>query len=71
MALASRASSLAARVAATVERHGRLDFLVNVAATYLDNGAATSRADWLKAFDVNVVGAVVLMLALLAWLEGR
>lgn len=52
-----------ALVAATVERHGRLDFLVNVAATYLDNGAETSRADWLKAFDVNVVGSVVLMQA--------
>lgn len=52
-----------ALVAATVERHGRLDFLVNVAATYLDNGAETSRADWLKAFDVNIVGSVVLMQA--------
>ena len=56
-------ADIEALVAATVERHGRLDFLVNVAATYLDNGAATSRADWLKAFDVNVVGSVVLMQA--------
>lgn len=52
-----------ALVAATVERHDRLDFLVNVAATYLDNGAETTRADWLKAFDVNIVGSVVLMQA--------
>ena len=52
---------IAALVAATVEQHGRLDFLVNVACTYLDNGAETTRADWLKAFDVNIVGSVMLM----------
>ncbi len=52
-----------ALVAATVEAHGRLDFLVNVACTYLDNGADTSRADWLTAFNVNLVGSVVLMQA--------
>ena len=52
-----------ALVAATVERHGRLDFLVNVACTYLDNGAETARADWLKALDVNIVGSVMLMQA--------
>ena len=50
-------------MAATVKRFGRLDFLVNVACTYLDNGAETTRADWLKAFDVNVVGSVMLMQA--------
>ena len=47
----------------TVARTGRLDFLVNVACTYLDNAAETTRADWLKAFDVNVVGSIVLMQA--------
>ena len=52
-----------ALVEATVAATGRLDFLVNVACTYLDNAAETSRADWLKAFDVNVVGSVVLMQA--------
>ena len=56
-------ADIAALVATTVERHGRLDFLVNVACTYLDNGAQTSRADWLKALDVNIVGSVVLMQA--------
>jgi NAD(P)-dependent dehydrogenase (short-subunit alcohol dehydrogenase family) len=50
-------------VKATVEATGRLDYLVNVACTYLDNGADTTRADWLKAFDVNVVGSVMLMQA--------
>ena len=60
---------IAALVAATVERHGRLDFLVNVACTYLDNGAETARADWLKALDVNIVGSVMLMQAARPHLE--
>jgi NAD(P)-dependent dehydrogenase (short-subunit alcohol dehydrogenase family) len=47
----------------TVARTGRLDFLVNVACTYLDNAAETTRSDWLKAFDVNIVGSVILMQA--------
>jgi len=39
--------------------HGRLDILVNLACTYLDDGASSSRADWLRALDVNLVSAVV------------
>jgi NAD(P)-dependent dehydrogenase (short-subunit alcohol dehydrogenase family) len=50
-----------ALVEQTVARTGRLDFLVNVACTYLDNAAETTRADWLTAFDVNIVGSVILM----------
>jgi NAD(P)-dependent dehydrogenase (short-subunit alcohol dehydrogenase family) len=47
----------------TVEATGRLDFLVNVACTYLDNAAETTRSEWLTAFNVNVVGSLVLMQA--------
>ncbi len=54
---------IAALVEKTVAATGRLDFLVNVACTYLDNGAETARADWLKALDVNIVGSVALMQA--------
>src|SRR6202035_2863442 len=56
-------ADIAALVAAAVAATGLLDYLVNVACTYLDNGAETTRADWLKAFDVNVVGSVMLMQA--------
>lgn len=38
--------------------HGGLDIVVNLAATYLDEGSETSRADWLRAFDINVVSSV-------------
>ena len=62
-------AQIAALVAATKNRFGRIDFLVNVACTYLDNGAASSRAEWLEALDVNIVGSVVLMQAALEELE--
>lgn len=54
---------IAALVAATTEKWGRIDFLVNVACTYLDNGAASTRSEWLDALDVNIVGSVMLMQA--------
>jgi NAD(P)-dependent dehydrogenase (short-subunit alcohol dehydrogenase family) len=56
-------SDIAALVKETVDLTGRLDHLVNVACTYLDNGADTVREDWLKAFDINIVGSVMLMQA--------
>ena len=45
-------------VAEAARHFGRLDFLVNLAATYLDDGAASGRADWLRALDINLVSAV-------------
>ncbi len=56
-------NDIKALIAATKERFGRIDFLVNVAATYLDNGAQSTRAEWLDALDVNLVGSVMLMQA--------
>lgn len=54
---------IAALVARTRKDFGRIDFLVNVACSYLDNGAESPRAEWLEALDVNVVGSVMLMQA--------
>ncbi|MBV9704075.1 MAG: SDR family oxidoreductase [Methylobacteriaceae bacterium] len=42
-------------------RFGRLDILVNCACSYLDKGLDTSRADWLKALNVNIVGPALLV----------
>lgn len=56
-------ADIAALVETVVARTGRLDFLVNVACTYLDKGAASTRDEWLKALDVNIVGSVMLMKA--------
>ena len=54
---------IAKLAADTKTKFGRIDFLVNVACSYLDNGAETTRADWLTALDINIVGSVMLMQA--------
>jgi len=40
-------------------RYGQLDILVNLACTYLDDGPASGRPDWLSALNVNLVSAVI------------
>ena len=46
-------------IAATVSEFGGIDYLVNVACTYLDNGIDSSRDDWLAALNVNLVGGAI------------
>lgn len=41
------------------QKYGQLDFLVNLAATYLDEGQSSSRQNWLTALNINVVSAVM------------
>jgi NAD(P)-dependent dehydrogenase (short-subunit alcohol dehydrogenase family) len=53
----------------TAARFGRLDFLVNLACSYVDDGLASPRADWLRALDVNVVSAVMMLKASLPHLR--
>ena len=47
-------------VAQTVERFDGVDFLVNLACSYVDEGAASPREDWLESLNVNVVSAVMM-----------
>lgn len=47
-------------VAAVNARFGGVHLLVNLACTYLDDGAQSGRADWQTALNVNVVSAVML-----------
>lgn len=58
-------AQLDACVAATAERFGGVNALVNLACTYIDEGVASPRADWLDALDVNVVSAVMATKAVL------
>jgi len=58
-------------VVETVERFGGIDILVNVACSYLDDGIASSREDWLESLDVNVVSAVMMAKAVLAHMRAR
>ena len=48
-------------VDATAKAFGGIDFLVNVACSYVDDALNASRQDWLTSFDVNVVGGVMLL----------
>ena len=56
-------AQITALVAATKTQVGHIDFLVNVACSYLDNGLPTTRADWLTALDINIIGSVMLVQA--------
>ncbi len=49
----------------TAVRFGRLDFLVNLACSYVDDGLASPRADWLTALNVNVASAAMMLQAVL------
>ncbi|RSE61403.1 SDR family oxidoreductase [Alcaligenes faecalis] len=50
--------SLNAAIEQVKVHFGRVDGLVNLACSYLDEGMASSREDWLKALDINLVSAV-------------
>jgi NAD(P)-dependent dehydrogenase (short-subunit alcohol dehydrogenase family) len=46
-----------------VARHGGVDYLVNLACSYVDDGINSSRGDWLASFNVNVASAVMMLKA--------
>jgi len=62
---------VSAAVAQVASRFGGVDFLVNLACTYLDDGFKSSRADWLAALDVNVVSGVMLVQAVQPQMKAR
>jgi len=53
----------------SAERFGRLDFLVNLACSYVDNGVESTRADWHLTLDVNVASAAMMLQAALPHLR--
>ena len=63
--------SIAACVADTVKTLGGIDYLVNCAASYVDNGAASTRAEWNQSWNVNVVGAAMLLQACVPHMAAR
>ncbi|AZI35537.1 SDR family oxidoreductase [Caenibius tardaugens] len=52
-------AAIDACIAAGIDTFGGIDYLVNVTTSYLDNGLETSRADWLRALDIALVGAAM------------
>lgn len=53
-------AQIEAGVAHVVKTLGGVHALVNLACSYLDDGANSGRADWLQALNVNVVSAVMM-----------
>ncbi|MDJ0339650.1 SDR family oxidoreductase [Cryobacterium sp. PH31-O1] len=64
-------AAVARAVADVVARQGGVDVLVNLACTYLDNGLATTRADWLTALNVNLVSAAIVTQLVVPHLQNR
>jgi NAD(P)-dependent dehydrogenase (short-subunit alcohol dehydrogenase family) len=58
-------------VDAIVERFGGIDFLVNLACSYVDDGFASSREDWLESLNVNVASAAMMTKAVHPHLVAR
>jgi NAD(P)-dependent dehydrogenase (short-subunit alcohol dehydrogenase family) len=63
--------ALDACIAETVERFGGIEFVVNVACTYLDNGIDSTRAEWLEALNTNVVGGAILVQKVMPHMQER
>jgi NAD(P)-dependent dehydrogenase (short-subunit alcohol dehydrogenase family) len=56
-------------VATAAERFGGIDFVINAAATYADEGLQSDRAAWHNGFDTNLIGHVMLVRAALPHLQ--
>jgi hypothetical protein len=54
-------SQLQKLVAQTIETFGRLDFVVNNACSYLDNGQRSTREEWLTTLNTNLVSSAMLV----------
>ncbi len=64
-------TQLARLADAAGNRFGGVDALVNLACTYTDEGFASSRTDWLRALDVNVVSMAMAAKAVHPHLRAR
>ena len=53
-------AQIEAGVAQVLKTFGGVHALVNLACSYVDDGANSGRADWLQALNVNVVSAVMM-----------
>jgi NAD(P)-dependent dehydrogenase (short-subunit alcohol dehydrogenase family) len=64
-------ASAAACVATAESTFGGVDILVNLACSYLDEGFASTRSQWVQALDVNVVSAACFVQAVHASMVDR
>lgn len=47
-------------IARAKDRFQRVDYLINVTTSYIDDGIDTSRENWLRALDIGLVGGAML-----------
>ncbi len=64
-------ADLDALVSTAVDAFGGVDIAVPAAAIFDDDGVETSRAMWLRSFDVNVAGAAILIQKCVPLMETR
>src|SRR5690625_4174322 len=50
-------------VETAVQRFGGIDFLVNLACTYVDDGFDSPRGDWAEACNVNLISGIMMLRA--------
>jgi NAD(P)-dependent dehydrogenase (short-subunit alcohol dehydrogenase family) len=62
---------IASCVEKTVKAFGGVDFLVNLACVYIDNGLASTREEWLASYNVNVVGGAMMLQAVRPYMVKR
>jgi NAD(P)-dependent dehydrogenase (short-subunit alcohol dehydrogenase family) len=54
-------AQIASLVERTVKKFGGIDFLVNLAAVYIDNALNSTRQEWLDSYNINLVGGVMML----------
>jgi NAD(P)-dependent dehydrogenase (short-subunit alcohol dehydrogenase family) len=62
---------ISACVEKTVKAFGGIDFLVNLACVYIDNALESTREEWLASYNINVIGAVMMLKAVRAHMLER
>lgn len=55
----------------TIDRFGRIDCLVSMACTYLDNGLASNRENWKEALEINVISGGLFAQKVAAKMKGH
>ena len=64
-------AQIASFVERTVKKFGGIDFLVNLAAVYIDNALNSTRQEWLDSYNINVVGGVMMLKAVYPHIKKR
>ncbi|MGG4774759.1 SDR family oxidoreductase [Paenalcaligenes sp. Me52] len=62
-------AAISRNIAAVNAHFGRVDGLVNLACSYLDEGMNSSRKDWQQALDINVISTVIMSKAVRPYLQ--